>query len=411
MSWNIAALTFPFSAPSKWLIFAYFFFWASHHDRFRDASLLPLEENSIGRVAQQASYIKDSGADVVLLQEVPGAAYVDALMKYLGDDFDVRYAYRKPKLSAIAAWLLLTVFIPTAQLLMLEPLLRAIVQPWVLVATGGVAGRWLLLASARSYTCRKSVVTQFLLGSIAGQLVTLRRRSSLVVGLSATGAADAGVDVVDFSTFAGRGDDEAGSKQSKGYLSAFFAVRPRGVLHVAMPIVDARGHRGTVHVLNTHLPHGSDNDGLVANLGARVAQIAAREGSVVLGGDFNPLPSPSPARQFAPLVTAGCVPTNDLATGLPAATPTTVGSNRELITWDLKQPLTRWQDETPRSMQLDFLFVNQQKTSSSPRGGHAPRCRLTLGATEIVHPRRFAVAGAPLSDHYGLASTFHVDVA
>ena len=32
---------------------------------------------------------------------------------------------------------------------MLEPLLRYVVQPWVLVATGGVVGRWLLLAAAR----------------------------------------------------------------------------------------------------------------------------------------------------------------------------------------------------------------------------------------------------------------------
>ena len=43
--------------------------------------------------------------------------------------------------------------------------------------------------------------------------------------------------------------------------------------------------------------------------------------------------------------------------------------------------------------------------------GGAPRgCRLAVVATELVEPRAFFVGGAPLSDHYGLLTTFRVQM-
>ena len=346
---NICALSFPtarracaaprHSARGSW------------HDRFRDVSDA-LEESSLGRIAQQADYIRESEADVVMLQEVPGASYVAALHGFLSDDFDARYAYRAPSAFAVMVWLAFTLAVSALQLIAIEPLLRCTLQPHLLLLTGGVTGRLLLAGTALRW--RHSIVTQFLLGSVAGQLLVLRRRSSPLVGdlISSDGVVDAAVadavadagsvggaevtdinhreackeagrakaaaaaasspfGVIDFVTFEG----SSASKPSKGYLDAFFSVRPRGVLQVSLPIVDAQtGCRSTVRVCTTHLPHASDNDSLLKGLGERTRAIAhAHGGAVVLGGDFNPLPSPGLAEQFAPLVAAGCVPTNPLS--------------------------------------------------------------------------------------------------
>ena len=38
------------------------------------------------------------------------------------------------------------------------------------------------------------------------------------------------------------------------------------------------------------------------------------------------------------------------------------------------------------------------------------RCRLEVVGTELVQPSSFFVGGAPLSDHYGLQTTFRVAV-
>ena len=114
--------------------------------------------------------------------------------------------------------------------------------------------------------------------------------------------------------------------------------------------------------------------------------------------------------QFRPLLSAGCAPTNDL--------------DAPIVTWDLANPITRKDDDlTPRSMQLDFLFVHQpsaeveRQQAEAGAGGGAdgagrPRCCTHLKpiSTEATRPRSFFVAGSPLSDHYGLSTSFAVAV-
>ena len=418
MTWNICALTFPHAAPGLRLL-AGIVLGGSWHDRFHDVSLMPLEEASIGRVAQQASYLLESGADLAMLQEIPGASYVSALLGFLGDQYEARYAYRAPSAFAAATWFAFIFAVCSLQLLFLEPLLRLLLLPDVLALTGGACGRLLLLAAANALRWRHSSITQFLLGSVAGQLLVLRKRSSATVGDDSNGgaaAASSSFGVVDFMPFEGA----AASKPSKGYLDAFFSVRPRGVLQVSVPIVDATGRRSVLRVCTTHLPHASENSELLANLARRMQVLAHAEGSggtVLLGGDFNPLPTPSLAEQFAPLLQTGSVPTNSLAgsssggrgerdegggvsakasmsaahgafgcegtddNGKAAATrwrygrlcrapsdPSTLTTaDGELCTWDLAQPLTRKAaDVTPRTMQLDFLFVSQRPAAPPP---------------------------------------------
>ena len=61
-------------------------------------------------------------------------------------------------------------------------------------------------------------------------------------------------------------------------------------------------------------------------------------------------------------------------------------------------------------MQLDFLFAHQNGgggTATTPLPG---RCKLKALATEATRRGSFAVAGSPLSDHYGLSTSFAVEV-
>ena len=53
-------------------------------------------------------------------------------------------------------------------------------------------------------------------------------------------------------------------------------------------------------------------------------------------------------------------------------------------------------------MQLDFLFVHQTPGKA--------RCGLRAITTKATQPRKFFVAGSPLSDHYGLSTSFGVEI-
>ena len=431
MTWNIAIVTFPLVAPSFRAFVHLCFFWGSAHNRFSDVSLVPLEASSLGRLAQQADYIRQSDADIVMLQEVPGKAFVDSLMMFLGSEFDCHYASRPPTRGAKLMYLGFTLFFATMQFLLFEPVLRVFILPYWLDLSGGALGRWLLLVCIRAMMMRTSTIVQFLLGSVGGQLVTLRRRTSLVVGDRRLAASTATVAppparrtthglvwvfsrlfssrapehaagaapeddesvarVADFWTF----PRDAKAKGASGHLGVFSSLRlrPRGVLDVSFPVVDVEGRRATLRVLNTHLPHACDTHALLTAFGRRIAQTSSEHATVVVGGDFNPLPSTSLASQFGPLLAAGCEPTN--------------GLESPVITWDFADPLTRSDEAcTPHSMQLDFLFLHQQP----PQAATASRCRLKAIATEATRPRSFFVAGSPLSDHYGLSTSFAVEV-
>ena len=412
MTWNICGLSFPHVTPPLRLCAGIVLAGRSWHDRFRDVSLMPLEGSSIGRIAQQAAYIRESAADLVLLQEVPGASYVDALMRFLGDDFEACYAYRAPSAFAVLTWLAFTALVASLQLLVLEPVLGVLVEPQLLGLSGGVRGRFVLLVVANALRWRHSIITQFLLGSVAGQLLVLRRKLSPIVGAVGAAGTPSDVDrcgastaastaatpggasfrVVGFDTFEG----SAASKPSKGYLDAFFSVRPRGVLQVDVPVVDANGARSSLRVCTTHLPHASKNNALLLALGKRMQSLTNEYATLLLGGDFNPLPTTSYASQFAPLLATGNMPTNRLPETPPPPASDAVKSaskgvpppahtlccgppdasaicraDGELCTWDLSQPLTRQEVETPRTMQLDFLFFNQvDHPGGAP--GHAP---------------------------------------
>ena len=140
MTWNIAIITFPMAAPSLQAFIYLCFFWGSAHNRFNDVSLVPLESSSLGRLAQQADYIRQSGADIIMLQEVPGKAFVDSLMLFLGSEYDVHYARRPPTPAAKVAYVGFTLFFATMQFLLFEPLLRFFILPFWLDVTGGALG-------------------------------------------------------------------------------------------------------------------------------------------------------------------------------------------------------------------------------------------------------------------------------
>lgn len=252
-------------------------------------------------------------------------------------------------------------------------------------------GRFTALVAVSAYHWRHSLPTAYLLGEIGGQLVVLRRRGSTAV----PGPPLERVTFESFSeTFAGAEkskrtrvaacarrlrdrvlrrrrwswhrlscNEESTSLATPGYLQSFFSLRDRGLLRLTLPLATTTdGDPGRVHVINTHLPHLTDNTALLGRV-ADLTSTLCKSGTVVLAGDFNPLPDVSLPAQLAPLLDAGAVPTTELeprdvaktrskapsAAAQPDATSLPTGAAGVLHTWDCDQPLTRKEVETPVS--------------------------------------------------------------
>lgn len=292
-------------------------------------------------------------------------------------------------------------------------------------------------------------------GTIAGQLVILRRVNSVVVGkegfavLGFEAFCDAAVCSKDSSLFC---DGAVGRKDSSlaGYcrttiqrevadrsekvchgenngevglvghelqqlasrdfesarsfypraLKGFFAMRPRGVLRIGVTARLPDHCRGHLTVMNTHLPHMSDN-AMVLSTCAALTELAAKDGAVIFAGDLNPLPDSAVDEQIAALLEAG---------------NTRAQNASNCDTWDLLQPLTRKEACTPRTMQLDFLLTQPQRVMTGT-GSTAPSCKskstpsiaLIEGAcSRGFRPEAFLVKGLPLSDHIGLLTSMTV---
>lgn len=284
---------------------------------------------------------------------------------------------------------------------------------------------WSAFVALLGVRWQASVPSQYFTGDVAGQLLVLRRKACealrgddfSVVNFYAyseacqtAGIASAAETVLHVE-----------SKQAQApqcqmatpwWLKAFFYVRPRGALHVNVPLT-LGDERGNLAVVNTHLPQHSDNSALLWQLG-NVTAAASQEAGALLAGDFNPLPDVPISVQMRPLLTTGSVPSHE--------------PELEHCTWDLEQPLTREGCCNPRSMQLDFIFVQREWHSNDCLSTDlcvSPSCPLLCGPklvqqeklvgfelralrTDVFKTPHFFVPGEPLSDHYGLLCELRV---
>lgn len=358
------------------------------------------------RYARQADYIRHAGADLVLLQEVLSTSMLDSLMLHLSDEFDCSYLRCHPRIPSMVLW---TSFLLSMGFL--QSLFLQILVLWSRMAPGDLFWTWLVVALCLSINLairwRHSIPAHFLFGNIAGQLVVLRRKNCEAI---------AGLEAESFDHFgdaglAGRsGSRSVQARDRPSWLGVFFNLRPRGVLRVSVPL--EHGKRMTV--LNTHLPHQSDNTKLLCNLGSYASEFSAK-GPVLLAGDFNPLPDVCLSQQLEPLVQCGLVSAD--------------GLTEQNCTWDLQQSLTRRNASTPRTMQLDFIFLQDQRNAElleapamleddvSARKSlleidpldlegsllcSTKALEVTVLSTAIVDREKFFRSEAPLSDHFGL---------
>lgn len=370
------------------------------------------------RIAQQAAYVRGSNADVVLLQEVCGVSMLDAIVSRLDGWYEAHYVRVRRKPIALLAWLLFTLCFATLQFLLLEPFLQMALAP-NLLALASPPTRFVTIVVLHVWRWRHSLISQYLLGTVGGQLAVLRRTSSAngdSPNVACPAAEHASFTPFDetFTTGTGFRDlrrdlrhrckerckrlrdrglrrrrkphhtatDAPQAVAAPMYLESFFNLRHRGMLRVTFPLATS----GDLHVVNTHLPHCNDNTSLLKGVGEALGELAM-SGTVVLGGDFNPLPDRALPAQFEPLLDAGFYPTSDLGKVRPhvlssaplPSTPTaptartdqlvhppvnslamrseatTMCAAGALHTWDLAQPLTRYAQETCGNMQLDFV--------------------------------------------------------
>lgn len=103
---------------------------------------------------------------------------------------------------------------------------------------------------------------------------------------------------------------------------------------------------------------------------------------------------------------------------------------RQNCTWDLQQSMTRRNASTPRTMQLDFIFLQDQRNADLVEASAVPEddvsarksllqemdpldlegsllcstkaLEITVLSTAIVDREKFFRSAAPLSDHFGL---------
>ncbi|CAE7216358.1 unnamed protein product [Symbiodinium sp. KB8] len=411
LTWNACAISFPLHIhPTKFVLGLILGCW--WHDRYCDVPMRLDQDSAQARFARQAAYIQDSGADLVLLQEVLSTLMVQSLMRHLSD-FDHTYLTSSPKPAAWVLWTGFVALVSLAQCILIEVpfcALRGTEGVWLSFFV-----RWMILATILALRWRNSVPAHFLLGDVAGQLVVLRRKESKALAGAEFGAE--GFEIYDAGFRAERHDDPLNKPESaieaSSWLNVFFNVRPRGVLRVRVPLKRA-ARPAVLTLLNTHMPHNCDNSDLLQSLG-RFAGDLAKQGPVILAGDFNPLPDIPLQNQLDPL----------LQNGLQAAG----GLDDDLCTWDLNQALTRENAGTPRTMQLDFIFHvcpearvpgASEDVCTSGLGGYGDHgsiescgsydfLDLTALRTTIADQEKFFCEGDPLSDHYGLISEFQID--
>ncbi|CAJ1368109.1 unnamed protein product, partial [Effrenium voratum] len=240
MTWNACSLSFPLRIhPAKLLLGIFLGFW--WHDPQRDVPLQVRSRAARERCQRQAEYIRQSGADLIMLQEMLSTTMLETLMCHLASDFDCAYLTCRPTLSAVLLWTLFLLTVAFWQCALLQICLMV----WSTSALG-FCERWLMLAIWLALRSRGAVPFHFLCGDVAGQLVVLRRQTSRLEACVAK----------EFQAFDALGHQLL----ARSWLCVFFNVRPRGILRVTVPL----GPRmGSLTLLNTHLPHNSDNSKLL----------------------------------------------------------------------------------------------------------------------------------------------------
>ena len=426
--------------------------WQDWTDLFADLPILTDTARGTARLWQQADYIRSSAADLVLLQEVSGKRTLEVLLQRLGGEYEASYVAQRPTAFAIGIFGLAVALLAAAQLAFVELAFAAL----ALAPVGSPLLRFAALALAVIARWRHSVVAQYLLGSIAGQLVVLRRRrSALAAAVVETrfeafinACSAAGATVGDGSSASGAqpkkrvrfsdapdadavgADDAAPPTQTEcasyasmphwqaQLLSMFFCLRPRGVQEVSVRLGAADGSDSALTLLNTHLPHLTNNSAVVECCARRISSAAAVH-PTVFSGDLNPDTSLPIQSQFAAIFESG-------------ANPAPSSTGHALITWDQHNPLINGKPTEPSvDVQLDFLFIKQpcpdaasERSGSpttpmalpkSPRDMAAkapftapPPRRIDRAVSTLLRSDAFFVAGAPLSDHIGILTTLEI---
>eukprot|EP00041_Stephanoeca_diplocostata_P016388 m.322490 g.322490 ORF g.322490 m.322490 type:complete len:430 (-) comp20352_c0_seq4:960-2249(-) len=171
MTWNTCAFTFPLTIPEVQMLLRLIFFGVWTWDSQKDAPLHHCPE----RIKRQAEYIKKSGADVVMLQEVLDERTVDTLMQHL-PEFEAHYCVQtQPLLNYV------TFYGAIAVLGMVQAFFFTYVVDFfgdfIFGPTFSIYLCWVLGCMRMAVTWQSSVLAAYLLGRISGQLATLCKRT------------------------------------------------------------------------------------------------------------------------------------------------------------------------------------------------------------------------------------------
>ena len=310
MSWNICALTFPLH--TSWLQFAFFFILTGTFQVCKtfDVQLYFSDE----RIKQQAEFIKNSFADVILLQEVLDEKTLLSL-SHLLPEYRPIYCVENVKLTNLILYGFCAFMISFIQYCFLQYAFECS-HAFILVLMLWNMWRW-----------RNSIIASFLCGRVQGQLAILSKHKNFHVKKS-------------FVCF------ETANISSSWSMFLLSHIRRRGLLKYS--------YKG-IEIVNIHMPHGLYQMSCYDTI-----RKCCKSKPLVLGGDFNPLPGVSDETLFMPLKSMF------------------FNCESKHVTWNLEEPYTRKTYLTPTNMQLDYILhtngISQTRVVQNKISDHYALC-------------------------------------
>lgn len=128
LSFNICAITYPFKAHLARIALGVLLGqdW-THADA--DVPIDTHSRRARQRWASQADYIRSSGADLVLLQEVSSVATLDILLHCMGGEYESAYAKSPRSVVGVAAWAAVVLLLALCQTCLIQIALAGVSSP------------------------------------------------------------------------------------------------------------------------------------------------------------------------------------------------------------------------------------------------------------------------------------------
>ena len=247
-TWNICTAILPFHNPYR-VMFGAMLGQDWTHPKY-DVPLFTDSKRAKYRFQLQQEQLQKSDADLIFLQEVLSENILAQIVP--PDYIPVFHRSLQSRRSSIMLWLTFVTCVTICQLLIMSPF----ISPDVLLT--------IPMAIANHERWKRSIIYEFIMGTISGQIVTLKKQNSYSIRnivYSRTHLVHPSLD-------------------APWWVRAMCAIRPR--VYTYQYAITHQSHK--ILFLHTHLPQDSDNVSILREL---EAQMSLKIDATFLVGDMN----------------------------------------------------------------------------------------------------------------------------